>query len=93
MLSQLHNIKLTLVIGRYAQAYHLPNETGTLTETVQAWPTYWPNVVPLPHPSPRNNLWLKRNPWFESELVPQLQDRVAEILENDVTPLSRTMLE
>ena len=80
LLSQLRNIKLTLVIGRYAQAYHLPNETGTLTETVQAWPTYWPNVVPLPHPSPRNNLWLKRNPWFESELVPQLQDRVAEIL-------------
>ncbi len=80
LLSQLHNIKLTLVIGRYAQAYHLPNEAGTLTETVQAWPKYWPNVVPLPHPSPRNNLWLKRNPWFESELVPQLQDRVAEIL-------------
>ncbi|WP_316675154.1 uracil-DNA glycosylase family protein [uncultured Tolumonas sp.] len=80
LLSQLRNIKLTLVIGRYALAYHLPNETGTLTETVQAWPTYWPNVVPLPHPSPRNNLWLKRNPWFESELVPQLQDRVAEIL-------------
>ena len=80
LLSQLRNIKLTLVIGRYAQAYHLPNETGTLTETVQAWPTYWPNVVPLPHPSPRNNLWLKRNPWFESELVPRLQDRVAEII-------------
>lgn len=80
LLSQLPNIKLTLVIGRYALAYHLPNETGTLTETVQAWPKYWPNVVPLPHPSPRNNVWLKRNPWFENELVPQLQSRVAEIL-------------
>lgn len=93
LLSQLHNIKLTLVIGRYAQAYHLPNEAGTLTETVQVWPKYWPNVVPLPHPSPRNNLWLKRNPWFESELVPHLQNRVAEILENDVTPLNQAMLE
>ena len=85
LLSQLPNIKLTLVIGRYAQAYHLPNETGTLTETVQAWPKYWPNVVPLPHPSPRNNLWLKRNPWFENELVPQLQNRVAAVLGGDNT--------
>ncbi len=85
LLSQLHNIKLTLVIGRYAQAYHLPNETGTLTETVQAWPKYWPNMVPLPHPSPRNNLWLKRNPWFESELVPRLQSRVAAVLGGDNT--------
>lgn len=85
LLSQLPNIKLTLVIGRYAQAYHLPNETGTLTETVQSWPKYWPNVVPLPHPSPRNNLWLKRNPWFENELVPQLQNRVAAVLGGDNT--------
>lgn len=85
LLSQLRNIKLTLVIGRYALAYHLPNETGTLTETVQAWPKYWPNVVPLPHPSPRNNLWLKRNPWFENELVPQLQSRVVAVLGGDNT--------
>lgn len=82
LLSHLKNIKLTLVIGRYAMAYHLPDEQGTLTETVQAWQKHWPEIVPLPHPSPRNNLWLKRNPWFEQEILPVLQQRVANILEN-----------
>lgn len=85
LLSHLKHIKLTLVIGRYAMAYHLPNEKGTLTETVQAWQQYWPQIAPLPHPSPRNNLWLKRNPWFEVERVPQLQRRVTEILSDDMT--------
>ena len=89
LLSQLHNIKLTLVIGRYSMAYHLPNEKGALTETVQAWQQYWPNVVPLPHPSPRNNLWLKRNPWFEAELVPRLQHRVADILSGEIAHSSQ----
>ncbi|ACQ93386.1 conserved hypothetical protein [Tolumonas auensis DSM 9187] len=83
LLSHLKNLKLALVIGQYAMAYHLPNETGTLTEIVQSWHKYWPHIVPLPHPSPRNNFWLKRNPWFEKELVPQLQSRVAEILGGD----------
>lgn len=83
LLSHLKNLRLTLVIGQYAIAYHLPNESGTLTGIVQAWHKYWPHIVPLPHPSPRNNLWLKRNPWFEKELVPLLQSRVAEILQSD----------
>lgn len=83
LLSHLKRRQLTLVIGQYALAYHLPNEPGTLTETVQAWRKYWPDTVPLPHPSPRNNPWLKRNPWFEQELVPCLQARVAEILNGD----------
>ncbi|MBB6054897.1 uracil-DNA glycosylase [Tolumonas osonensis] len=90
MLSHLKNLKLTLVIGQYAMAYHFPDETGTLTEIVQAWHKYWPHTVPLPHPSPRNNLWLKHNPWFEQELVPLLQNRVAEILAGDAP---RAMLE
>jgi len=47
---------------------------------VHAWRENWPNRIPLPHPSPRNNLWLKRNPWFEEELIPVLQARVAEVL-------------
>ncbi len=83
LLSRLRNLKLTLVIGQYAQAYHLSNETASLTEAVQAWRKYWPRTVPLPHPSPRNNLWLKRNAWFEEELIPILRTRVSEVLEHD----------
>ena len=83
MMSQLKNLRLTLVIGQYAQAYHLPNEAASVTGAVQAWQKNWPHTVPLPHPSPRNNLWLKRNPWFETELVPALRRRVAEVLGRD----------
>ncbi len=80
LLSRLKNIKLTLVIGQYALAYHLPDEAATVTEAVQSWRKNWPQTVPLPHPSPRNNPWLKRNPWFETELVPLLRSRVTEVL-------------
>ena len=80
LLSQLKNLQLTLVIGRYAQAYHLPNEGASVTETVRAWRQTWPHTVPLPHPSPRNNLWLRRNPWFEEELLPALRASVSAAL-------------
>ena len=80
LLPHLQHLQLTLVIGQYARAYHLPAEAGTLTAVVHAWRENWPNRIPLPHPSPRNNLWLKRNPWFEEELIPVLQVRVAEVL-------------
>ena len=80
LLSHLKKLELTLVIGRYAQAHHLPDGPASLTETVQAWRKHWPHTVALPHPSPRNNLWLKRNPWFEEELVPLLRTRVSEAL-------------
>ena len=83
LLRQLKQLKLTLVIGQYALAYHLPEANGTLTSTVQDWRRHWPNVVPLPHPSPRNNIWLRRNPWFGSELLPVLRARVAEVLEGE----------
>lgn len=81
LLSHLKQLQLTLVIGRYAQAYHLPGSHATLTEQVRGWPSHWPTVVPLPHPSPRNNLWLRRNPWFEAELLPRLRIRVAAVLD------------
>ncbi len=81
LLSHLKNLELTLVIGQYAQGYHLPNNGASVTEVVQAWREHYPQVIPLPHPSPRNNLWLKRNPWFESELLPALQSRVSQVLE------------
>ena len=80
VLAHLPNIELTLLIGAYAQDYHLPGHKGTLTELVQSWRAHWPTVVPLPHPSPRNNIWLKRNPWFEQELLPELRARVAQLL-------------
>ncbi len=80
LLARLENLQLTLVIGQYAMRYHLPQAGGSLTETVQAWRTHWPAVLPLPHPSPRNIAWFKRNPWFEREVVPALQARVREVL-------------
>lgn len=76
----LDHIELTLLLGRYAQNYHLDNANLQVTETVRTWRNYWPKVIPLPHPSPRNNLWIRRNPWFEAELLPALRKRVAEVL-------------
>lgn len=77
LLAHLPHIQLTLVIGQYAQAWHLKQEArATLTETVRAWRDYGPHILPLPHPSPRNNLWLRRNPWFEEEVLPVLRARV-----------------
>jgi uracil-DNA glycosylase len=80
LLAHLPNLKLTLAIGQYAQGYHLPDEKGALTEIVRAWEKHWPDIVPLPHPSPRNNIWLKRNPWFEETLIPVLRERLAVVL-------------
>ncbi len=61
LLSLMKNIQLTLVIGKYAQVWHLgTDKKSNLTETVKAWKEYWPAVLPLPHPSPRNNIWLKK---------------------------------
>jgi uracil-DNA glycosylase len=78
LLEQLPSIRLTLVIGTYAQAWHLePEVTGaSLTATVGAWREHGARVLPLPHPSPRNNGWLKRNPWFEADVLPELKARV-----------------
>ena len=83
-MDQLGAVELTLVIGLYAQRYHLPDAGRSVTETVNSWKDHWPLVVPLPHPSPRNNVWLKKNAWFEKELVPEVRRRVATIL-SDVT--------
>jgi uracil-DNA glycosylase len=80
LLKQLPQLQLTLVIGQYAQSYHLEKSNLSLTEIVKTGQDYWPNIVPLPHPSPRNNAWLKKNPWFEDAVVPKLQKRIREIL-------------
>jgi uracil-DNA glycosylase len=81
LLDFLPHISLTLVIGQYAHAWHLGDrQKGSLTETVKNWKDYWPDILALPHPSPRNNMWLKRNPWFEGEVLPVLRSRVAQLL-------------
>ncbi|RUO64035.1 Uracil-DNA glycosylase [Pseudidiomarina planktonica] len=80
LLPHLEHQKLTLAIGRYAHDWHFSGPKMTVTERVQRWREYWPEIVPLPHPSPRNNLWLRRNPWFETELIPQLKQRVQQLI-------------
>ena len=83
LLPQLKQLQLTLVIGRYAMAYHLPDFNGSVTDAVMNWQAYWPLCLPLPHPSPRNQRWLKQNPRFEHEILPLLRQRVADILKNN----------
>ena len=81
LLPLLKNVQLTLLVGSYAQRYHLGARAGSsLSETVRAWRGFGPEVLPIPHPSWRNSAWLKRNPWFEAELVPELQRRVSSAL-------------
>lgn len=77
LLPLLTKVRLTLLVGTYAQRYHLGKAAKpTLGESVRAWREYPANVVPLPHPSWRNSAWLKCNRWFEAELVPELRERV-----------------
>ncbi|WP_041324727.1 uracil-DNA glycosylase family protein [Saccharophagus degradans] len=76
MLASLPNIQLTLLIGQYAQKYYLKEGFTNLTDTVKHWEDYLPHYFPLPHPSPRNQIWLKQNPWFEEIAIPELQRRI-----------------
>lgn len=80
LLARLDKVELTLVIGQYAQAWHLPDSRKSVTDNVKAWREYWPGLLPMPHPSPRNIRWLKSNPWFEQEVTPRLQARIGELL-------------
>ncbi len=80
VLKELLGVRLTLVLGRYAQAYHLDAKSGSVTETVSSWREHWPEKLPLPHPSPRNQAWFKKNGWFEEEVLPMLRERVKELV-------------
>jgi uracil-DNA glycosylase len=81
LLALLPRIELQLLVGQYAQRCYLgARRRASLSETVAAWREYLPQHLPLPHPSPRNQPWLKRHPWFERELLPQLQARVRALL-------------
>ncbi|MGB1236878.1 MAG: uracil-DNA glycosylase family protein [Pseudomonadales bacterium] len=79
VLAQLTHVKLTLLIGKYAQDHYLEDKLNLTARTLQ-WRNYWPDYLPIPHPSGRNNIWLKKNPWFIEEVVPVLRDRVKTLL-------------
>ncbi len=81
LLAALPAVELTLLVGLYAQRRYLSaRRRRNLTETVRAWADYGPAYMPLPHPSWRNTGWLKRNPWFEAELLPELRARVRKLM-------------
>ena len=81
LLSTLPNIQFKLIIGQYAHRYYLgKRRKKTLTETVKQWREYAPEIIPLPHPSPRNNIWLAKNPWFEKELLNEIRAAVRKAL-------------
>lgn len=77
LLDRLPDIGLVVAVGQYAVRWHLPEARGTLAGIVRGYAAKAGPVIPLPHPSPRNNIWLSRNPWFEREVVPMLRQRVA----------------
>ena len=82
ILEQMPQRQLTLLVGQYAQRHYLgPRRKASATETIRAWREYLPDYLPLPHPSGRNNGWLKANPWFEAQLLPQLRQICASILQ------------
>jgi uracil-DNA glycosylase len=79
--AELPNIGLTLLVGSYAQAYYLKDRRGrTMTDTVAAWRTFLPECLPTPHPSWRTTAWQKKNPWFDTDLLPELRQRVRRLL-------------
>ena len=80
VMEKLVNIRLTLVLGRYAMDYHLDAKSQSVTDVVTAWRDYWPTKLPLPHPSPRNMSWFKKNSWFETDALPLLRKRVKELV-------------
>ncbi|KIG19124.1 hypothetical protein DB30_04589 [Enhygromyxa salina] len=77
LFEQLPQLSTVLLVGQYAQAYYLgKSRKKTLTATVRAFEDYLPRYLPLPHPSWRSRIWMKKNPWFEAEVLPALRERV-----------------
>ena len=86
LLESLKGVELTLIIGQYAIDWHIKDsEKITLTERVSRWKDYMPTRLVMPHPSPRNNRWLKRNPWYESEVLPALKRQISKILDEKIS--------
>jgi len=82
LLKEFKSISLTVVIGKYAFERYLSNQFGSITQAARSHQTLLPDRIALPHPSPRNNLWLKKNPWFETEALPCLRRRVRRLIQN-----------
>jgi len=82
LMALIPNISLCLAIGGYAQKWHLPSMEKNLTETVRNTDARRDQTIALPHPSPRNNIWLKKNQWFEEDIIPVLKKRVSKTLKN-----------
>lgn len=81
LIEYMPNICLTLLIGQYAQKYYLKQKAkATLTTTVKNFEDYLPHYLPLPHPSPRNNIWQRKNPWFNEEIIPVIKQKVQELI-------------
>jgi uracil-DNA glycosylase len=81
LLDMMPEIQLTILIGQYSQQHYLAGRAKrNLTETVHAFGEYLPNIIPLVHPSPLNFRWQARNPWFATELLPVLRERVSAVL-------------
>ena len=82
LLAGLPEVRLTLVVGQYAQEWHLgtTRPRRSVSAAVASWRDHWPEVLPLPHPSPRNQRWLKEHPWFEADVLPALRERVAALV-------------
>jgi len=81
LLQQTPNLKLTILIGQYAQEYYLEKtRKKNLTETVRNYKEYLPDYFVLPHPSPRNRFWLSKNPWFGEEVLPELESRISKLI-------------
>lgn len=81
ILAQLENVKLILLIGQYAQNYYLQDKAmPTLTDTVRNFENYLPRYLPLPHPSPRNNIWQAKNKWFTTDVLPVLAQKISTVI-------------
>jgi uracil-DNA glycosylase len=86
VIDQMTNVRLTLLIGQYSQNYYLGDTAKeNLTETVKNYKEYLPSYLPLPHPSPRNNIWQKKNEWFSHNIIPILQEKVSQIIKTECT--------
>ena len=81
VMEELRDVQLSVIVGGYSQRYHMGVKSG-VTDTVEGWRDHAPRLFPLPHPSWRNTAWLRRNPWFEADLLPVLRGTVREVLDD-----------